>query len=310
MSQISVLFVDDEEDIRTSFRVRFRQQFDIHLAADGVAALDILRRRNEINVVVTDIRMPTMSGLEMIKRAREVDPDMGFIVVSGHGDTDDVVDALRLGARNFIRKPYSFAELEEAIILESRRYLLILEERKRRQVEQATEQFMVGVQGMTYLLPNDLDWVNPFAFRLVAVMEAVGICDATRRSNIGLALIEIISNAIEHGNLAINGPEKRALKARGEKAYRDELARRAAMAPYQHRKVKINATIDGQTAIVRIEDDGDGFDYNNLPDPTNPENLFLSSGRGILLACSFIDEVNFSGRGNVVTLVHHRPRSA
>lgn len=310
MSQISVLFVDDEEDIRTSFRVRFRQQFDIHLAADGVAALDILRRRNEINVVVTDIRMPTMSGLEMIKRAREVDPDMGFIVVSGHGDTDDVVDALRLGARNFIRKPYSFAELEEAITLESRRYLLILEERKRRQVEQATEQFMVGVQGMTYLLPNDLDWVNPFAFRLVAVMEAVGICDATHRSNIGLALIEIISNAIEHGNLAINGPEKRALKARGEKAYRDELARRAAMEPYQHRKVKINATIDGQTAIVRIEDDGDGFDYNNLPDPTNPENLFLSSGRGILLACSFIDEVNFSGRGNVVTLVHHRPRSA
>lgn len=310
MSQISVLFVDDEEDIRTSFRVRFRQQFDIHLATDGVAALDILRRRNEINVVVTDIRMPTMSGLEMIKRAREVDPDMGFIVVSGHGDTDDVVDALRLGARNFIRKPYSFAELEEAITLESRRYLLILEERKRRQVEQATEQFMVGVQGMTYLLPNDLDWVNPFAFRLVAVMEAVGICDATRRSNIGLALIEIISNAIEHGNLAINGPEKRALKAMGEKAYRDELARRAAMEPYQHRKVKINATIDGQTAIVRIEDDGDGFDYNNLPDPTNPENLFLSSGRGILLACSFIDEVNFSGRGNVVTLVHHRPRSA
>lgn len=310
MSQISVLFVDDEEDIRTSFRVRFRQQFDIHLAADGVAALDILRRRNEINVVVTDIRMPTMSGLEMIKRAREVDPDMGFIVVSGHGDTDDVVDALRLGARNFIRKPYSFAELEEAITLESRRYLLILEERKRRQVEQATEQFMVGVQGMTYLLPNDLDWVNPFAFRLVAVMEAVGICDATHRSNIGLALIEIISNAIEHGNLAINGPEKRALMAMGEKAYRDELARRAAMEPYQHRKVKINATIDGQTAIVRIEDDGDGFDYNNLPDPTNPENLFLSSGRGILLACSFIDEVNFSGRGNVVTLVHHRPRSA
>ncbi len=59
-------------------------------------------------------------------------------------------------------------------------------------------------------------------------------------------------------------------------------------------------------AVIRVQDDGEGFDYHNLPDPTDPENLFLPSGRGILLARSFIDEVNYSGNGNVVTLVQYK----
>ncbi len=63
-------------------------------------------------------------------------------------------------------------------------------------------------------------------------------------------------------------------------------------------------------AVIRIQDDGEGFDYHNLPDPTVPENLFMPSGRGILLARSFIDEVNYSGKGNVVTVVQYKNRPA
>ncbi|MDH4247973.1 MAG: response regulator, partial [Deltaproteobacteria bacterium] len=118
MTNISVLFVDDEEDIRISFQDRFEDQFSVKLASDGREALQILEQDSSIDVVVTDIRMPNMDGLEMIKRARERTPDLGFIVVSGHGDTEDVITALRLGARNFLRKPYSFTDLEENITLE------------------------------------------------------------------------------------------------------------------------------------------------------------------------------------------------
>jgi FixJ family two-component response regulator/anti-sigma regulatory factor (Ser/Thr protein kinase) len=306
MTKISVLFVDDEEDIRQSFRDRFEHQFQVRLAPHGMEALEIMERGNGINVVVTDIRMPTMSGLEMIRQAKELDPDMGFIVVSGHGDTDDVITALRLGARNFIRKPYSFTELEDAIVLESRRYQLIQEERARLEEDKATERFLVGVEGMTFELPNELEWVNPVTFRLVAVMEAVGICDANTRFNIALGLMEIITNAIEHGNLGMNGPEKRSLFAKGEKAYLDELLRRSREGPFRDRKVRVTASINPQMAMIRVEDEGEGFDTRNLPDPTNPENLFMPSGRGILLARSFIDDVHYIEPGNAVTLVQYR----
>ena len=74
--------------------------------------------------------------------------------------------------------------------------------------------------------------------------------------------------------------------------------------------MEIFASINPDLAVIRIKDDGEGFDYRNLPDPTNPENLFMPSGRGILLARSFIDEVNYSGNGNVVTLVQYKSRPA
>jgi FixJ family two-component response regulator/anti-sigma regulatory factor (Ser/Thr protein kinase) len=306
MAKISVLFVDDEEDIRLSFRDRFEDQFDIVLASNGQEALDCLSGGSDRSVVVTDLRMPVMGGLEMIQKAKELDPDLGFIVVSGHGDTEDVIAALRLGARNFIRKPYSFAELEEAILLEGRRYRLLLEERARREVEQATEQFLTEVEGMTFLLPSSTDWVNPLTFRLAAVMEAVGVCNQQNRSNVALGVMEIITNAIEHGNLSLDGPTKRDIMAKGEVAYSQELARRSSMDPYRNRKVRVSVTINQEMAQITVEDEGDGFNFHDLPDPTDPENLFLSSGRGILLARSFIDEVHFLGKGNTCVLVHYR----
>ena len=55
-----------------------------------------------------------------------------------------------------------------------------------------------------------------------------------------------------------------------------------------------------------MEDEGKGFDFRNLPDPTLPENLFLPSGRGLLLARAFLDEVRFEGQGNVVVLIKRR----
>ena len=122
------------------------------------------------------------------------------------------------------------------------------------------------------------------------------------RSNVALSLIEIITNAIEHGNLGISGTEKSELKSKGDVDYLRELARRAGEAPYENRKVLITANINGNGAIFHVEDEGDGFDFENLPDPTVPENIFLPSGRGILLARTYMDEVEFLGKGNLVRM--------
>ncbi|MDH4249528.1 MAG: ATP-binding protein, partial [Deltaproteobacteria bacterium] len=234
----------------------------------------------------------------------------GFIVVSGHGDTEDVITALRLGARNFLRKPYSFTDLEENITLESGRYRMIQEERTRRLREQATEQFLVSVEGLSFSLPTRLEWVNPVTFRLIQMMEAVGVCNENDRFNVALALIEIITNAVEHGNMGINGERKRQLKSEGDNFYASELVRLAELPEIKSRTITIQASINSQRAEITVSDEGEGFDYTDLPDPTDPENLFLPSGRGILLARTFLDEVLYKGRGNVVTLVKRHPGTA
>lgn len=302
-SPVSVLFVDDEEDIRFSFEDRFENRFSLRLAASGVEGINILKDQPEIGVVVTDIRMPEMNGFELIRQARELNPDLGFIVVSGHGDAEDILQAMRLGARNYLRKPYKFSELENAVEQEIRRYLILRNERFNKEEDQAVENLVTSVDKITYELPSQMDMVVPVAFRLVRRLQSIGICNDYERGNIALALIEILTNALEHGNFEIPGEEKIQLKSEGETVYQDELKRRAALSPYKDRLVKIQVSMEPEQARFLVIDEGKGFDFENLPDPTDPMNLFLSSGRGIMLARAFLDEVEYQGSGNTVLLV-------
>lgn len=306
MSGICVLFVDDEADIRDSFAQRFAKQYKVLVAGNGNEALDVLKGDHGVTVVVTDIRMPGMTGLELIANARGLDPDLGFIVISGHGDTDDVITAFRLGARNFLRKPYRFAELERAIEEEGLRYDQAREQRARLAEERVADRFLTKVDGLTFELPTRLEWVNPITVRLISVFTSLGICNEETRFNVALGLVEILTNAIEHGNLGITGSEKVKLKAQGENAYQMEVQRRIELPESGNRRVRVHATCDREHATIQISDDGNGFEFDNLPDPTDPENLFKPSGRGILLARTFLDRVDYEGRGNSVTLVKYR----
>ena len=307
MASISVLFVDDEESIRATFQRRFGGKFTISLASDGLEAAHRLETNDAIQIVVTDIRMPNVDGFELIRHARAKKPELGFIVVSGHGDYDDVVRAMRLGARNFFRKPYDFGELEQAIRSEAERYMLLQEDRWKQLREQETDTYLVAVDSLTYLIPNDMELASTIAFRLVRVFEAMGVCTEDTRQNTALGLMELIINAIEHGNLEVAGELKMHLKSDSETAYLEEIARRKHASPYQDRFVKIVATVSNEKAVVRIEDEGPGFDRSRIPDPTDPANLYNPSGRGILLAQMFMDDLRYSDSGNVVTAVKYKP---
>jgi len=302
MTSFSVLFVDDEEDIRFSFEDYFDGHFPIAMRANGKEALELLNTRDDIAVVVTDIRMPEMDGLELIQAARELHSNIGFIVVSGHGDADDIIKALRLGARNYLRKPYDFKELHQAIQLEIRRFEILQEELRLTDQQKNVETLLTGVDGMSFEMMSDLEMVNPLAFRLTTILETVGIVESGDRGNVTLAMIEILNNSIEHGNFGITSGEKLEFKTEGEKRYAEELEKRSGNPALRNRKVMVKVTASPEHAIIRIEDEGKGFDFANLPDPTDPENLFLPSGRGILLARAFLDDVRYEGRGNVVVL--------
>jgi two-component system response regulator HydG len=101
----AILIVDDEEANRLALeRIFAREGHVVRTAPDGRAALDIVRA-GEVGVVVTDLKMPGISGLELLRTARQVVPETQFIVVTAYGSVETAVEAMKEGAYDFVTKP-------------------------------------------------------------------------------------------------------------------------------------------------------------------------------------------------------------
>ena len=118
---VLILVVDDEPDVEQLFRQRFRQdvragRFSMEFAQSGVAAL---QRISDIGgaliLILPDINMPGMSGLELLPRARAARPDVPVIMITAYGDAETKRKALDGGAKSLLTKPIDFATLREEI---------------------------------------------------------------------------------------------------------------------------------------------------------------------------------------------------
>ncbi len=119
---------------------------------------------------------------------------------------------------------------------------------------------------------------------------------------VATALDEALTNACYHGNLEVRS-EVRAHDAR---AYRLMAKQRRAMTPYKDRRIYVSASLTSSEARFVIRDDGDGFEVDGVPDPTDPANLENPSGRGVFLMRTFMDGVTYNEAGNEVTLLKRR----
>jgi DNA-binding NtrC family response regulator len=110
-----ILLVDDEERILRSLSMLLRTQYQIFATSDGHEALKILRQEN-IHVIISDQRMPIMSGTELLRQARDIAPDTIRILLTGYSDADAALDALNDGEIfRYINKPWGPKELRETI---------------------------------------------------------------------------------------------------------------------------------------------------------------------------------------------------
>jgi two-component system response regulator PilR (NtrC family) len=99
-----VLVVDDERSMRELLSIVLRRDgYEVLLASDGKVAVETLKRER-VDVLITDIRMPEMSGVEVLREAKRIDPDIISIIMTAFASTDTAVDALRLGATDYVHK--------------------------------------------------------------------------------------------------------------------------------------------------------------------------------------------------------------
>ncbi len=108
-----LLVVDDEEGPRTSLRVVFKNEFDVLLASNGTDALK-LARTTKVDVAILDILMHGMSGVDVLRELKQIDEDIEVIMLTAYETLETARQALRLGAREYLNKPFDIAALRTA----------------------------------------------------------------------------------------------------------------------------------------------------------------------------------------------------
>ena len=111
----SLLFVDDERAILTALRVVFRSGYDVTVTTDGFEAIEFLKVR-KFHVIVSDQRMPGITGVEVLREARDLSPDTVRILLTGHSDTDAIVGAINdVEVHRFLQKPWDNKRLKRVV---------------------------------------------------------------------------------------------------------------------------------------------------------------------------------------------------
>lgn len=111
----TVLIVDDEKNILLTMSQSLEAlQLETDTAANGEEALAKLEEKDFV-LILLDIRMPGMDGMEVLRRVREIRPDIRIIIITAHGTVESAVEAMKLGAVDFIQKPFSPEEIRELV---------------------------------------------------------------------------------------------------------------------------------------------------------------------------------------------------
>ncbi|NJN65035.1 MAG: sigma-54-dependent Fis family transcriptional regulator [Acidobacteria bacterium] len=101
-----VIVVDDDPSSNLAMKTTLKRDgYDVAAFADGLDAVAFLREHPDVEVVVTDLKMPRISGIEVLRRCREIVSDVEVLVVTGFGDVEHAVEAMKLGAADFLEKP-------------------------------------------------------------------------------------------------------------------------------------------------------------------------------------------------------------
>ncbi|HEX8492855.1 MAG TPA: ATP-binding protein [Pyrinomonadaceae bacterium] len=264
MEKRRILIVDNNDELRAMLEQVLRELgHDVVATGDRAVALE-REDLEEFDLIISDLTEDADSGVQLVSELKRKRLLVPVVVSSDEAQQPGLVKAFKMGAANFLRQPYNKEELR-SIVDKTLSYKL---------------RFIDDLKVLPYVrekidfeLPSDVTLMNGVLQYLVERLAKLGVIKP-ERSNLFVALDEAFVNAVKHGNK--NDPGK---------------------------LVRITAELSPKEARFTVEDEGEGFNVQEIPDPRDPENLFKTSGRGVLLICNIMDEVYYNERGNCLTMV-------
>ncbi|MCU0610404.1 MAG: hybrid sensor histidine kinase/response regulator [Candidatus Eisenbacteria bacterium] len=177
-----ILVVDDEPQIRALLAHFLRRRFATVIeGATGTEGLRLFREHSP-GVVISDLRMPEMGGLDLLKALRDADPEVEVILITGFGEMDDAVSALRHGASDFIAKPFDLVLVEHAVsrCVERRRFKAMARDYTRRlegEVRRRTEELVAANRELEKLGRTREDFLTLIAHELRTPLAGMGLAE-------------------------------------------------------------------------------------------------------------------------------------
>ena len=271
--------------------------FDVDVAKNGSDALTRVRQR-EPDLVVTDLEMPEMNGLELVLALQQEFQQLPVVLITANGSESIAAQALSQGAASYVPKRVMRTELVPAL----NRIVAVQQARRNREQVDA---FIASAE-TEFHLENDSQLVPLLVVRLQDELGRLGLCDENERARIATAFDEALVNAMIHGNLEVSSE----LRANDDgKQYYQLIEQRRQQLPYRDRRVVVKVRSSRAEASIAIRDEGPGFNPADVPDPTDPANLERVSGRGLMLINAFMDEVSHNEKGNEIKMVKKRRES-
>jgi CheY-like chemotaxis protein len=267
-------------------------------ANNGVEALAKIRHQPP-DLVVTDLQMPEMDGLELVDAVRREFPQVPVILITAHGSEALAVEALQRGAASYVPKSHLTSKLLDTVEQ-------VLSLPKNDMDFQPLVPCLRDTE-FRFALDNDKALIDPLLSLTKQVLEDFHLCDANGRIRVAVALEEALLNAMYRGNLEISYEQMQQVREEMILGHGAGLVhQRRAQTPFRNRQVQVQLKATPEEARFVIRDDGPGFDVMSVLEPGDPADLDQEGGRGLVLMRTFMDEVFYNERGNEVTLIKRR----
>lgn len=243
----------------------------------------------EPDIVLTDLHMPGLNGLELVERIRDDSSSLPVILMTAKGSEDIAAQALKAGAAGYVPKK----RLAQDLIPTVQRILTAAEQDRHH--SRLMHNLTTG--SLTFDIRNDLSLIPPLVLLIQEMLRSLPLGDESERLRVSVAVEEAIKNAVYHGTLEIGSAEV-------ERPLDDLVAERLWATPYCNRNVRVTASISHEEAVFSIQDEGPGFDASPYENKSFDSDAL--SGRGIRLMRTFMDEVVFSDNGRQLVLKKYR----
>lgn len=287
------LVVDDDEDSRRILsKVAERQGFRVEQACDGEGAIR-LQRELRPDLILLDVSMPGISGLDALREIREVDPHVAVVVVSGAADAEIGEKALDLGAVNYVGKPFDVREMR--FVLERIRGAF------QEEVDLRPALGLLKERRTVLELGCEVERISAVVAYLGREARAHYPGYDVPVTELRLALYEALANAVEHGNLEIDYDAKTQALAE-EGGVRALIERRRTDPRYRDRRVRVEVDYEPETITWRIRDEGPGFCPKREEEAHHLGDTSSLHGRGIVLMRHLMDDVSWNASGNEIRL--------
>lgn len=298
----TVLVVDDSGVDRTLIGELLGKgaRWTVEEAANGVEALERMKEAVP-DLVVTDLQMPEMDGLDLVTAIREQHPGVPVILVTAHGSETLAVEALEKGAASYVPKP----QLNDKLLGTVERVLALAH------ADRSYEELIhcLTRTEFTFSLKINAALVDPLVDLVQQMVGGVWLCDSTERLQIGMALKEALLNALFHGSLEVNPNQMQQVLERLRRKEPASLIKDPRSEPsFRERRIFVDVRLCSDEVRLVVRDQGPGFDVSAVPGSHDPQALQPGRGRGLAIMRNLMDEVTFNETGNEVTMVKRRSR--